>query len=586
MITRLTLTNWRAYEHLDLELGAGTTFIVAANGIGKSSIILAAAWGLLGDASGVDAKAAIRGDATQTSVAVEAVLPDRRQLRVARTVKIAGRPAAEVTLDGNIVGEEETKATLAAGFGVDAAILSRLAFMAEGGHLAAQEFDLRDHLYRVFGVADLLQTAEYAEAAAKDAKRARERLGQEERQVSASTAMLEAEMQDLDHQLEELTANRQQLEREVEAADRKRRIAQRWMDYQSTLTHRARRVDQALTKARTLMGPVEGEQAARAHLAEAERALHREIDEAAETLAAAKAQRTAAAEALRLISEAGARCPACLRPLREDEAATAAREHQAALVNATRRSAEANEAVEEAKTRLSAIRAALQQINAVQGPPAQPDEAPIELEDASREYATAVEALRAHDAKVTGLRTRRQQLLTQMRNDQEAQTAASNLRLAYRREALTQTAARTLRRTADSAITERIDPLTTEVAWRWKRLFGTEGLILKPDGRIRRQIGGRELEFEHLSGGEKIWALLVTRLLVLGASTRVPFVWLDEPLEHLDPKLRRTIAGTLVRAAGQGNLQQVIVTTYEVSLARQLAEDTSGARLITLRSQT
>ncbi len=497
MITRLTLTNWRAYEHLDLELGAGTTFIVAANGIGKSSIILAAAWGLLGDASGVDAKAAIRGDATQTSVAVEAVLPDRRQLRVARTVKIAGRPAAEVTLDGNIVGEEETKATLAAGFGVDAAILSRLAFMAEGGHLAAQEFDLRDHLYRVFGVADLLQTAEYAEAAAKDAKRARERLGQEERQVSASTAMLEAEMQDLDHQLEELTANRQQLEREVEAADRKRRIAQRWMDYQSTLTHRARRVDQALTKARTLMGPVEGEQAARAHLAEAERALHREIDEAAETLAAAKAQRTAAAEALRLISEAGARCPACLRPLREDEAATAAREHQAALVNATRRSAEANEAVEEAKTRLSAIRAALH-----------------------------------------------------------------------------------------SAITERIDPLTTEVAWRWKRLFGTEGLILKPDGRIRRQIGGRELEFEHLSGGEKIWALLVTRLLVLGASTRVPFVWLDEPLEHLDPKLRRTIAGTLVRAAGQGNLQQVIVTTYEVSLARQLAEDTSGARLITLRSQT
>ena len=43
MIQRLELQNWRAYDRLDLELGPGATFVVASNGIGKTSLIMAAA---------------------------------------------------------------------------------------------------------------------------------------------------------------------------------------------------------------------------------------------------------------------------------------------------------------------------------------------------------------------------------------------------------------------------------------------------------------------------------------------------------------------------------------------------------------
>jgi len=39
MIRRLVLTNWRAYEHVTLDLEPGVTFIIARNGIGKSSLI-------------------------------------------------------------------------------------------------------------------------------------------------------------------------------------------------------------------------------------------------------------------------------------------------------------------------------------------------------------------------------------------------------------------------------------------------------------------------------------------------------------------------------------------------------------------
>ncbi|MEA2566948.1 MAG: hypothetical protein QOD49_2125, partial [Actinomycetota bacterium] len=47
MIRRLSLTNWRANDRLDLTFEEGVTFLVAANGVGKSSIVMGAAWGLL-----------------------------------------------------------------------------------------------------------------------------------------------------------------------------------------------------------------------------------------------------------------------------------------------------------------------------------------------------------------------------------------------------------------------------------------------------------------------------------------------------------------------------------------------------------
>ncbi|MGH2756638.1 MAG: AAA family ATPase, partial [Actinomycetota bacterium] len=106
------------------------------------------------------------------------------------------------------------------------------------------------------------------------------------------------------------------------------------------------------------------------------------------------------------------------------------------------------------------------------------------------------------------------------------------------------------------------------------------GLNLSPEGHITRQVGSRTLEFGSLSGGEKVWALLLTRLLIAAASTQAPFIWLDEPLEHLDPRLRKVVAGTLAKASAGAGLRQVIVTTYENELARQLMEDVPSASLI------
>ena len=46
MITYVSLENWKSYRNFELKLDRGTTFLVAANGVGKTSFIDAVQWAL------------------------------------------------------------------------------------------------------------------------------------------------------------------------------------------------------------------------------------------------------------------------------------------------------------------------------------------------------------------------------------------------------------------------------------------------------------------------------------------------------------------------------------------------------------
>jgi recombinational DNA repair ATPase RecF len=170
-------------------------------------------------------------------------------------------------------------------------------------------------------------------------------------------------------------------------------------------------------------------------------------------------------------------------------------------------------------------------------------------------------------------RAKRDALAAQIADEERAAREMGAAALAHRREAVTSVAAEVMRATADTILAERIDPLAAEVGHRWKRVFGERGTLrLRHDGHLVLVRGIHEIPFSQFSSGEKVVALLATRLLVLSASTRASFLWLDEPLEHLDPKNRRLIA-SLMTTAGK-HARQILVTTYEEALARKLASAT------------
>ena len=115
------------------------------------------------------------------------------------------------------------------------------------------------------------------------------------------------------------------------------------------------------------------------------------------------------------------------------------------------------------------------------------------------------------------------------------------------------------------------DPATGDLGIICTRNPDRPNLHLTPDGELSRDIDGAPLEFAAFSAGEQTVAKLMMRLTTLLATTTVPFCWIDEPLEHLDPVSRQLVGSTLAHLSAAGGLEQIFVTTYEEPLARRLA---------------
>ena len=587
MIGRLQVTNWRAYDRLDVELGPGATFVVASNGIGKTSLIMAAAWGVFGDIAGVRGADEIRGEAESATVTVDLHLPSSGLLVITRSVDQRGRTQLEATIgDRTITSQDELEQVLADEFGADARVLTQLTFMIHGGlHETQGEFELRDHLAGLFGVRPLFEAASRAQALAAETASALRKTKVVERKDKRDKEELVADLEAAQRELEASQRTRESaVETFNDAADRLR-AATEWSNYRNALRERGAKLSAYAEVASSMLDREVDPESVLEVLTQVESDEQQTLSEAETQAATARGRAEVIRESIVRLDTADAVCPTCLRPFAEHEAEEATQEHARQLESLTESIAEADERAAGQRELLVNLRSVLADIRSVATP----------VEPSSEEASDDVEAIRqAHDAardevqridQDIAMRSAAlgviQEALDAIEADQEQTTRLEEL---YRLEGLANAAAQTFSDTADRIMEQQVEPLVAEVARRWKQTFGRGGLQLSADGRITRKVGSRTLNFGSLSGGERVWALLVARLLVAGASTRAPFVWLDEPLEHLDPRLRRIVAGTLAMASSSAGLRQVIVTTYEAPIAQQLMEDVPSASLIYVSS--
>jgi DNA repair exonuclease SbcCD ATPase subunit len=587
MIQRLELQNWRAYDRLDLELGPGATFVVASNGIGKTSLIMAATWGIFGDMAGVQGADEIRGEAEAATVKVELRLPSGGVLGITRSVDQRGRESIEaIAGDEALTSQEEIDRVLSSEFGADAHVLAQLTIMIHGGlHETQGEFTLQDHLAGLFGVRPLFEEAAHAKGPGAETASALRKTKTVERKDQREKEELLADLRAAEQDLLTAEDDRGRAVAELNLASERLRGALEWTTYRAALNERSAKLGAYAEVAGSLLGRTLDPEDVLDALTEWEVDVERSVSEAETESATARGRADVIRESIAQLGIAEAVCPTCLRPFEEHDAERAAQQHAVHLDSLSGVMIDADERASKQRTVLADLKRILADVHSV----------PTPVEPSSDEAAGDLEAIRrAHDAardEVQGLdqniavRTAAvkviQDALEAIEEDQER---IGRLEELFRLEGLANATAQTLRGTADRIMEHQIEPLVAEIARRWKQTFGKEGLQLSPDGRITRTIGGRVLGFEALSGGERVWALLVTRLLVAGASTQAPFVWLDEPLEHLDPRLRKIVAGTLAMASSHTALRQVIVTTYEAPIAQRLMEDVPSASLIYVTS--
>lgn len=268
---------------------------------------------------------------------------------------------------------------------------------------------------------------------------------------------------------------------------------------------------------------------------------------------------------------AGAQCPVCRRELLPSDKVNADRVHQQDMAALSSRQREISALAESQSQRLSLIRALSRRAIRLPDIPAVPAAPRFDLNLISSARDRASEKVEQFANAMARARARHTELAAHVTTEEQAVHDTEQAYLAHRREAVTSIAAEAMRGTADTILAERVAPLALQVSHRWKQVFGDRGALrLRADGRLVLARGIHEIPFAQFSSGEKVVALLTVRLLVLGASTRASFLWLDEPLEHLDPKNRR-ITASLMAAAGK-SVRQILVTTYEESLARRLAK--------------
>jgi len=191
------------------------------------------------------------------------------------------------------------------------------------------------------------------------------------------------------------------------------------------------------------------------------------------------------------------------------------------------------------------------------------------------------------EAAVATAAERRAILDEARRRLQAAETARVELEdvtAAFERAAALEAGATALETARQRILNESIEPLEELLAESWRRLFvDRPGVGLQGDGTLSRRIGSEDLDYEQFSDGEKMVAQLILRVLVLRATTRLGFFWVDEPLEHLDPDTRRALAVLLAQAPEEPSLRQVLVTTYEEPLIRRLRTSVRDTHVIYVR---
>lgn len=572
MITKVHLENWRAYESFTIDLGRGTTFLVAPNGVGKTSFIEAVQWALDRDAK--PTSKVMRRRARSTTVDVT-LLAGRTPVRIKRTLTLGrGKTPADNTeawIDNDPAETAEALRLLAEAWEADNRFVSRAAFLTDRFVDKDPDPDLRTHLTRLHALdhvqAAIISVSSALKAATDEADSARKAAAASDTELEQSTAAAKAASEQ--HKAS-ITAS-QELRTASAATDQSLADATRTRDahdaYNEWLDARA----QLASEVSTLLGTTSDELDLRPTLRAAEAAARRQLMENAEQRARLQERLAAVEEALERLHQAGAECPVCRRALDDASRHHAEQQHERDRAVAAQ---QINSLDADAPTTAApALRALLDRAEALGDPPAEPRDERTDLELLQQR---AAEARAAFEKSLEDV-GRAERVLAEA-NEQlaaiKAERSASSRTMLYTRVAALEAAKVALESTITGVLDTQLGPVRDEVNRRWEAIFPDRpGLRIDPDGGIARAFDDEEsadLDFDSFSSGEQVVAKLLLRLATLTSTTRVPFWMIDEPLEHLDPDARSYVARTLAYLGSGGPLSQIFVTTYEQDLAMQL----------------
>ena len=444
----------------------------------------------------------------------------------------------------------------------------------------AKGLDLREHLSRVFGVDGLVaaldQTKLLAQAAKKTVDSARKLAVVPEEELEA---LLELEAR-ADELTEAAGLERVEAEHELAEARAASEVRLGYARWKATSDHYEAAVADVAAEATTLLGREVPVEALAADLEAAEASAVEALDLVRQRRAEIAGRMQAIRAGIAELERAEGTCPVCRRPLDAGDVDVARASHEQELAVLEADLAPLDEA--EPVLLLGGVRQLRSRLASepLPGePPPQPDDesSPVDESEVLERFEAAVATAAERRAILNEARRRREAA-------ESARVELESVIAAFERAAALEAATHALEAARERILNESVEPLEDLLAESWRTLFvDRPGVGLQGDGTVSRRIGSEDLEYEQFSDGEKMVAQLILRVLVLRATTKLGFFWVDEPLEHLDPDVRRAVAVLLAQAPETPSFPQVLVTTYEEPLIRRLRASVPNTHLVYVR---
>lgn len=572
MITSVGLENWKAYRSFKLQLEPGTTFLVAANGVGKTSLIHAVQWAL--DRHAASTRNLMRLRSETASVDLELVV-DGVTVRIKRSLHVgrARTPTQQVQawVDGIEVEPDDAYGRLEDAWRADNKFACRAAFLSDRFLDDNTDPDLRSHLARLHSL-DRIQDAisalkpaikRAADEAADAKKGARaDAAARKKAVVDAETARAFADT--TAQRAEELRTLASTVEQALQAGVETNAECAAYDAWAAAFAD-------VTADAEQLLGPLPGGVTLDSFLRSAEAGAARQLLEMTEQRARLTERVASLEESLRRLQNSEGVCPVCRQPLDDESRGHAEQEH---LDDRERAAAELEQlAAESSASVAETLRELTGRVAALGERPAEPVREPVDL-TALRAVADAAKRSFEQALGTVGEARRAAADASALAAELAAQAGKLSPAKLYARAAALESARDALDATVTEVLRSQLGPVAEEVNRRWRGVFpDRHDLHLGSDGRITRGSDESALEFLSFSAGEQVVAKLLLRLATLTSTTDVPFCWIDEPLEHLDPDARRFVARTLAYLSSGSGLRQIFVSTYEQDLALQLADD-------------
>jgi len=581
MITYLELRNWRAFDKATLHLQPGTTFVVAENGIGKTSLLRGAAWTLFADRA-IDPSEELRklNGATETIGVVTMSTPEG-ELHVERRYSLTKRPrdSVKATLNGTAIDCRYLAHELTRLLGARTDIAAQLGFVHQHALLTDRQLftSIGSYLRRITGVDRLETTRDAVKKIQRSLDRRAIALGKQVRSLKASLDVLHQRCNSASAAVAEAQKELTSLLGRFDESARMLKDNAAWEDYDVAFSDCAAESKALDTRIAEILDKGE--------LEESLTQIQADYEAQAERLAGYVATASLHKELGQRLASAHAACPICLQRISPAQVVTAAEHHHNAVQEAKLSAESARVEIEQLRSRVTELHGLQRQREAIRSPKPPSFDRPHNIEQTRRTHEWLSRHIESLEAE---LAERRIDLGVRERNLKQALANAdksAELVQLRRLEAVATAAIHVLDRSIDHHVVNQVGPLTESISRNWGQFFSSDGqLMLNAHGEIELLKDGDKLLYPQLSGGQQMLAMLTMRLTLVAATANLGCLWLDEPLEHLDPINRRRAASLLIDASRGSAVRQILATTYEEEIARRLASIHSDVHLEYVRS--